>query len=457
MLMANNGPLPLEATLTGGGATLTLKGSAFQPFGAIGSVFDTTLAAPDLVTLSPLVAMDLPPLRDVKAAGRVEQAGATAFMLHGMSVSAAGLDASGDLQLDNGSRVTLQGTIAARRLDLDALTGPAASGARTIPDVPLPLDTLRSFDASLALSAESVTAMGVAWRTVKGTMVVANGRLTLSPLTGSAAGGGLSARVLLDASANPPSGSLFLQNQGAGFDIAAFRRAIGSPPGIAGPTEIVLDVRGQGATTRAMASTLNGDLGLALVDGRLFGVAPIHFGPDLSRLLLPRGTPANGVAVRCAALRLTATNGIARSKALLVEGPDIRIEGKVALDLRDGTMVARLLPNISVLGVTVRTPVTVDGPITDPSVTVQPDEAFGRLLADTVANRLWRSSAVEWVQRQAGAAPGSHTCAAQLKLARMGRNGPVPKPPPVVPGVPKELQGAIHNTVRGIGNVFRPR
>jgi AsmA protein len=454
--------LPVDATLTSGNATVTLKGSVARPFGATGSGFDFTVATGDLSALSPLVAIGLPALHDAKVAGRVEQTAASTFALGGVSVAAKEFEASGDLQLDTGPRVALRGTIAATRADLDGLSGPmkpggAKPGGRVIPDVTLPLDTLRSFDASLALSADSLTAMGVAWRAVKGTLALDGGRLALAPLTGTTAGGGLSARISVDATANPPTGSLFIQNQGSGFDIAAFRRAIGSPAGIEGPTEIVLDVRGQATTTRTFAATLNGDLGMALVNGRLFGVAPISFGPDLSRLLLPKGTPAGGVAVSCVALRLTATNGIARSQALLLEGPVIRIEGNMALDLRDETMVARLLPNVSVLGVTVRTPVTIDGSMEHPKVEVQPDAVFGRLVTDTVANRLWRSSTVEWIQQQAGADPAAHTCAAQIKLARMGRNGPVPKSPAVVPGVPQELQGVVRNTARGIGNIFRPR
>jgi hypothetical protein len=217
----------------------------------------------------------------------------------------------------------------------------------------------------------------------------------------------------------------------------------------------VLDLKGQATTTRTFAATLSGNLGVALVNGRMLGVAPISIGPDLSRLLLPKGAPANGVAIDCVAIRLSANDGIVQSQALLVDGPDGRIEGNLAVDLRDELLVMRLLPDMRVLGVTVRTPVAIEGPLGAPRVDVDPGRAFGRLMVDTVANRLWQSSAVEWIRRRTGGAPGAHTCAAQLRLARLGQNGPVPKPRALLPGLPQELQGAMRNTLRGIGTVFR--
>ena len=45
-------------------------------------------------------------------------------------------------------------------------------------------------------------------------------------------------------------------------------RAFGVPAGFQGNAELVLDLRGQGSTTRALAATLSGDAGIAMVGGR---------------------------------------------------------------------------------------------------------------------------------------------------------------------------------------------
>jgi uncharacterized protein involved in outer membrane biogenesis len=465
LLLANDRPLPVDARLTGAGAALILKGAMTRPFGTFGTEFDAALTAANLASLSPLLGRELPNLRDVKAGAHIEQTGPASFSLQGLSLSADSVDVSGDLQIDATRHPSLRGRIAARQLDLDelmgALAGPAATArarsSHVIPDIALPLATLRSFDATLAFSADAIQAGGVLWRAVAGNLALNRGQLTVTPLTGTTAGGSLRGRASLDAASTPSTASLFVRNEEPGFNFTSLRRAIGSKSGIEGLAEITLDLKGQAATTRTFTETLSGDVGIAMVGGRLLGVAPISVGPDLSRLLLPRGTPKGGVAIDCLAIRLSATDGIVRSLALLLEGPDMRVDGNLAIDLRDEMLVMRLLPDIRVLGVTVRAPVAIEGSLAAPRVEAEPAAAFTRLMIDTIANRLWKSSAVEWLQRRGGGAPGAHTCTAQLRLARLGRNGPVPKPPALLPGLPKELQGAVRNTVRGIGNIFRGR
>jgi hypothetical protein len=76
------------------------------------------------------------------------------------------------------------------------------------------------------------------------------------------------------------------------------------------------------------------------------------------------------------------------------------------------------------------------------------------VIGDTVANRLWRNSTVEWMRGQAGGAAPGGDCGAALRLARMGADGPVPPPVAVVPGVPRELQGTTQDILRGLGGIL---
>ncbi|MFC7476458.1 AsmA family protein [Dankookia sp. GCM10030260] len=457
--------LPVEATLTAGAASLTLRGEASRT-GVAPAGLAARLAAPDLAALGPLLGMDLPGLREVVASARLGAGPHGLLRFGGLAVTAAGLDLAGEVELATAPRTVLTGRLAARRLDLDALGGarPAPPRrTRLIPDVALPVAALRGFDATLALSAEQVTAGGIAWRGLSGQLTLAGGRLAVQPFTASLPGGTLTGRFSLDAAAAPPDAALSLRSQA--LDLGAVARGLGNTAAIEGQGELALDLRGRGTTLRAVAATLGGEAGLAVVEGRLVYAGALRLGPNLVRTLLPRGPAAREAELRCLALRLTAEQGAVRSQALLLEGGFGRIDGDLAVNLRDETLAARLLPDISVLGgVTLRTPVGIGGTLAAPRVGVEPGAALARVAADALANRLWRSSTVAWLR-----GPGEGDCAAQLRLARLGREGRVPPaapaPVPLVPrelqgaarevqGAAREVQGAAQDVLRGIGGLF---
>lgn len=455
--------LPVEAVLTSGRARLALSGDV-APGAAIGeAVFAARLDAPDFAALGPLFGARLPHLRDMTAEARLSGLFSRGLSLDRLTLSAAGIEhATGNLAIAFAPRLTFTGTLAARRLDLDALAGtttaqPRAPG-RAIPDIALPLATLRAFDARLALAANTLVAGGVTWREASATIALDRGRLLAEPFAATMPGGPLAGRLLLEAAADPPRMALRLDSRGRGLDLAAMRRAFGVPLGFEGQAELALDLTARGATTRALAATLTGDLGIAMLGGRFTGATALRIGPDLARALLPGGTPADGLALRCFAIRLTAEDGLARSDALLMEGGFGRIDGTLALNLRDETLAARLLADIRVMGITVRAPVAIGGTLAQPRVGVEPGAAMARVIGDTVANRLWRSSTIEHLRGVAGSAPPGGDCADALRLARLGRAGPVPEAAPApIPLVPRELQGTAQDVVRGIGGLLGGR
>jgi uncharacterized protein involved in outer membrane biogenesis len=456
LLDSGGAALPVEADLRAGAASLALSGALALAAGR--TQLAARLAAPVLASLGPLLGAELPPLRDLDARARLSfPAGRVA--LAGLVVSAAALDATGELELALAPRPTLRGRIAVRQADLDAIAGDGAAAAatgRVIPAVALPVAALGAADATLALSAVRLTAGGLPWQGVEAQARLASGRLVLDPLSAGLPGGTLAGRLVLDAAAAPPAATLSLRSGGAGIDLGVLHRATGRGIGAEGRLELAAELSGQGATIQALAATLSGELGLAMVEGRLPQAAALRIGPDLVGALLPGGPPREGLDIRCAALRLSAEAGLAESQALLMEGPSGRIDGSLALSLRDETLAARLLPDIRVVGVTVRAPVGIGGTLAAPAVGVEPGAAVAQVLKDSVANRLWRSSTAEWLRGASGASPPGGDCASALRLARLGREGRVPPPPPApVPLVPRELQGTVQDLLGGVGRLLR--
>lgn len=454
-------PLPVDVVVTSGRARLALAGEVRGDRGIGATAFAARLTTPDFAAIGPVLGATLPRLRDVTADARLSGLFTRELNLRGLRWTSEGLEAEGDLSITLAPRLAFRGQVAARRLDLDALGGrgaPARGGGRVIPDLPLPLVALRGADAALDLSAATLVAGGVTWRDARARVALGGGRLVADPLAVTMPGGAVAGRLALDAAAAVPQASLALRSQGRGLDLAAVRRAFGVPAGFEGSAELALDVSGRGATTRALAATLQGDLGIAMIGGRFTGASALRIGPDLARALTPRGTPADGLALRCLAIRLSAEEGVVQSQALLMEGDFGRIDGSLALNLREETLAARLLPDMRVMGVNVRAPVTIGGTLAEPRVGVDPGAALARVVGDTVANRLWRSSTVEFLRGATGSAPPGGECGTALTLARLGRAGPVPEAAAApIPLVPRELQGAAQDVVRGIGGLLGGR
>jgi uncharacterized protein involved in outer membrane biogenesis len=454
---------PVEATVTAGPSRLTLAGDVRRDRGLGATAFQARLVTPDLARLGPVLGATLPRLAGLTATARLSGLATRELRLAALSVTAQPLEGQGELTIGFASRPSLRGRLALRRLDLDAFGAPAPRppgrpAQRMIPDIALPLETLRALDAALTLSATTLRAGGVTWRDAAATVALAHGRLALDPLVATAPGGVLGGRLTLDAAAAQPAAALRLDSRGQGLDLAAMRRAFGVPAGFDGQAELALDLRARGATLPALAATLSGEAGIAMVGGRFNGASALSVGPDLARALLPRGTPAGGYGLRCFALRLSAEGGVAQSQALLLEGEFGRIDGSLALNLRNETLAARLLPDIRVMGLTVRTPVTIGGPFAAPRVGVEPGAALAQVVGDTVANRLWRNSTAEFLRGATGSTPPGGDCGAALTLARLGRAGRMPEAAPVpIPLVPREVQGVAQEVVRGLGGLITGR
>ncbi|MEO3472076.1 AsmA family protein [Roseomonas sp. CAU 1739] len=456
---------PIEAVLTSGRARLALSGPIRRDLDLGAAVFDARLTTPDFALVGPVLGVALPRVTGVTTNARLGGLTTRELRLDALSVSADALALQGNLAITLAERTAFRGQLVAQRVDLDALGGgPAARPAhrgeagRQIPDIALPIDTLRGADVALRLSAAQLIVGGVTWRDASGTVALTNGRLAIDPLAVTTPGGPVAGQALLDAAAQPARLELRIDSRGRGLDLAALRRAFGVPAGFEGSAELALDLRGQGSTTRAVAASLTGELGIAMVGGRFTGATALRIGPDLSRALLPRGTPAEGVTLRCLALRLSAEAGVARSETLLMVGDFGRIDGTLAFNLRDETIAARLLPDIRLMGVTVRAPVTIGGTLAEPRIGVDPGAAMARVIGDTVANRLWRSSTIEFLRDATGSAPPGGDCGPALTLARLGRAGPMPDAAAApIPLVPREIQGAAQDVLRGIGGLLGGR
>jgi uncharacterized protein involved in outer membrane biogenesis len=468
--------LPIEARLTSADASITLKGSVARPLELAGGQFDLTADVPDAARLSGFAG--LPP--GLRGTARLEWRDPQHFSLPRFQLTSPALAANAALNLTLVGRPNLTGRIDVSRLDLDALTPPPKASAapaapsapsapaapsgdrRVIPDIALPVASLKTLDAELRLALSGVTSRHMRQAAVQTNLRLSNGALALAPFNLTIPAGRLAGQINVNAAANPAQYSLRLRSEGAGLELAALSGALDGL-GLRGHGEIAADLRGAGASTRAIAASLDGTFGIALVNGRLEqGTAMDALGAMLA-LLSPNSQRLGAVDLRCLAFAFGAQQGVAQSSAFFVDSAIGQINGQVSINLRDESLGGRLNSNLRVLGLAVRAPFNLGGTLSAPRIGVAPGATLGQnaagLLTDTLTGRIVTDplgNLLAGNDRNAAA-----DCAEPLRLARFGVEGAAPTQRaapeaapdgtrPATPSTPAPVQDVL----RGLGGLF---
>ncbi|MFN8982572.1 MAG: AsmA family protein [Alphaproteobacteria bacterium] len=472
LLQGAEAPLPIEARLVASGASLTLQGRVARPRDLADGQFDLTLDAPDAAGLTGFTA--LPP--GLRGSARLEWQDAQNISLPRLQVTSPALVGTAALTLALADRPSLSGRIDLTRLDLDALSpAPAPSAARpataapapagdgrVIPEIAVPVAALNALDAELALGLRGITSSSLPQAAVQTNLRLRDGALTLAPLSVTIPAGRLSGQVTVNAAVNPAQFGLRLRSDGAGLDLAALSGALDGL-GLRGRGELAADLRGAGATTRAIAASLNGDTGLALVNARLEQGTAMEALGALLTLLSPNSQRLGAVELRCVALAFGAERGMAQSRALFMDSAIGQINGQAAINLGDESVNGRLDTNLRVFGLGLRAPVNLGGTLAAPRIGVPAGAALGQtafgLLGDTLTGRI----ATDPLGNLLGGAGrnAEADCSEPLRLARLGANGAAaaPRAAPEVgreaprPSTPS-MPSPVQDVLRGLGGIL---
>lgn len=463
LLQGAEAPLPITARLAAGDASLNLRGSIARPRDLANGQFDLTLDAPDAAGL--------------RGAARLEWRDPQHFSVPRFQLTSPALVANAVLTLGLAGRPNLTGRIDVSRLDLDALSPPttrseapaapaapaATSGnGRVIPDIALPVASLMALDAELRLAFSGITSRTLRQAAVQTNLRLSNGALALAPFNLTIPAGRVAGQINVNAAANPAQFGLRLRSEGAGLDLAALSGALDGL-GLRGQGELAADLHGAGATTRAIAASLNGDIGLALVNGRLEQGAVLDALGAMLALLSPNSQRLGAVELRCMAIAFGAEQGLAQSRALFMDGAIGLINGQASINLRDESLNGRLNSNLRVFGLAVRAPFNLGGTLAAPRIGAAPGAALGQnatgLLTDTLTGRIVTDpigNLLGGSDRNAAA-----DCAEPLRIARLGAEGAAPAqraapeagqevPRPTAPSLPSPVQDVL----RGLGGIL---
>ncbi len=373
--------------------------------------------------------LDTPMLLDLAATigvqpltltGRLDPPGADLFAqglaLRGLILTLPHADLAGRLSLRLAPRPAIEAQLTSRRIDLDALreawspplAKPAAAppGATPPPAAPptppLPRALLTRGDADVDLAIDRLSVAGQTLRQVRTHLTLRQGRLRLAPLQAETAAGAVALDADLDAAQPVPP--LAVSLHAPALAIQPLLAAFGLPGHSDGTLELASDLHAAGETAPALMASLQGGLGLALVDGQIDNRA---LAAALASLLrgtkLPLGLLGGGEShVRCLALRFDATKGVATLRAARLDADVLQLTAEGSLDLAARTVALELYPELRLGGAEVRVPTRLSGPWGAPRT------QFGRDAEATL--------------------PANAHCATALPLARFGQSGSLPPP-----------------------------
>ncbi len=387
------GRFPLNVALDAGSTSLSIQGGIADPVALKGLEADIAGRLRDLEVLGPLVGRRLPPLRDVAFAGHVADTGG---LLAGLALRDAVLespqgDVRGSLTLDLAGRPSLRGTLASRRLDVDALRaalagryGTFAASAPADPPRPAPPDTPRlAFseapfdlrwldrgDADLTLTAGEIVSFGTTLRDLASHAVLKGARLDLDPIGFTLPGGRAEGAAML-AAPGPAlaTGGAALRLRAPGLEIKPLLAELGSLKDISGTAEIDLDLRGTGASRHALAASVAGRVAVAMADGEIDQRLLV---PLISLMLRNQRLPPELIApvrtkLRCLALNATADHGLATVTAFTLDAGLVQVQASGSADLGAETVDLALRPMVRV-GPGVVLPVRLAGPLANPQL-----------------------------------------------------------------------------------------
>lgn len=288
-----------------------------------------------------------------------------------LSFALGEIEGAGELTVVTASgRPRLEGRLMLATLDLDRAFGPGepSRDGRLIPEARLDPAPLGVIDLDLSFTIDRLVAAGRALDEIAGRLRLAAGRLELSELSARLAQGKLTGSAHADRRRDGVAIGLRL-------DLAQAELGELAPDaGLDGRIDAKADLKGEGASLRALAASLDGEARLLGRDGRIEGRALDLAAADLLRLLAPWTERGDDTRVSCMLFASTIRQGRANADALAIDADRVLITGKGVIDLGRERLDLQLIPRPKEPSLlSLATPVNVRGSLAAPSVS--PDEA----------------------------------------------------------------------------------
>ncbi len=237
---------------------------------------------------------------------------------------------------------------------------------RLFDDKPLPFDALQAFDFSLRVDADQVLGKNVALKQVGMDVILDHGRLRIGPATMEYPQGFMSIEAALDASSGavPEMG---LKITAEDMDIDDLLSYLHEPLIFEGQLNLVADLRGSGRSIKQIASSLTGEMSVALENGKVQRIINL-LAADALDFLFTTPVKKTYTNLNCMVVKLQFEAGSGDIPVLYLDTPAVRVRGSGSVNLADETVDVVINPEAKRRLYKRSSPIRIKGQLENPSI-----------------------------------------------------------------------------------------
>jgi len=363
--------------------------------------------------------------------------------------------------------------------DEDAATPNEGPEDRALPQRRFDLPSLKAMDADVQVAIDELdfgTQAMAPLRGLKTQVLLDNGVLRLEALQAEVSGGRIKGMTALDSNSNPAKWEARLDFEGV--DMAGWIRGLrpdsaegDAPPPTAtaeldrerkeayqGTNESVqayltgelsgnMHLRGAGNSTAEILGSADGPLNLVLREGTMSHLITEAMGLDVAQALGVLISGDQSLPLRCARFDLVASKGLIEPKLAVVDNRDSTMWITGNVNLSDESLDLHVVTRPKDFSLfSLRTPLTLTGTMSNPSVGIEPQRLIGRVLGALALGTVAGPVAAILPLIEQGSEKGADPCNPDLASISTPTAPRSPPPPatapepaaPAAPGVPAE-------------------
>jgi uncharacterized protein involved in outer membrane biogenesis len=221
----------------------------------------------------------------------------------------------------------------------------------------------------------------VAFRDFHVALTLEDGRFHISPLTLTYAEGSISGDATVDATTDRPK--VIVKVTAEDINIGSLLAHAHQPIIAEGMLTFVVDIKGTGISSHQLASTLNGEIALAVENGKTKRALDF-IAPDATDLVTGIRSMKDYIDLNCLLMRFIFADGLGTSQIIRVDTALTEVEGAGRIDLtkKPETIELVLNPKKKKRRFGLSSPAHIRGPLRNPSVRKIPAKEAANLAAE---------------------------------------------------------------------------
>ncbi|RLA50214.1 MAG: hypothetical protein DRR42_13745 [Gammaproteobacteria bacterium] len=232
-------------------------------------------------------------------------------------------------------------------------------------DEPLPFGFLKDVELSLTIDVAELVGDNYTLKDLDIDASSKNGVLKINPAKLSYADGFISVEATVDISKSEPEITLKMIAQDV--DIGTLLAHVPTTPFLGGHLNLVVDLNSAGSSAHKIASSLNGEIGATIEDGKIKEVADL-LGADAVDFVTTVLSPGKYENLNCLAIVVSFAEGTGTSKTMVMATDKYLTRGMGTVNLGNETIDIGLHPKSARRKLTKSSPVQIKGSLRNPSV-----------------------------------------------------------------------------------------